>query len=393
MRCWRFGLLLLLIVCLQAPLYAVSVNGEIVQQQLDGDGNGYTVVRVWGTHYEMGYAQGYLLSEDIAGLIDEFKSFVSSQAWARAREPMEATIFKPTFVDEHLRGMVDGMKAGCPEVKIDVLDLKVFNTAGDWLYAMGCRSHSCWGSFVASPVKTLTTRRLDWAAVDVTHNHVLCAYDPSDDSDSWVGLGFPGTLAAGTLVTASGTLVAGQDFHSRTEEPGSGPEVMTRGIAGFYAAVMDLPASAEKPLEHVYQELRQYTPYVGGFLCYYAPDGDGGVITFSPSQGFYDKRTPEESYFGGDMLMTTNSWTDGTTTPEDGEFMHDYYAAGGTKSLADHWCSMGDPECKFHQLSVEVRGPEDMTIWFQGRIPGGNRTPRVTLEWSELFGDTAGVPD
>jgi hypothetical protein len=52
-------------------------------------------------------------------------------------------------------------------------------------------------------------------------------------------------------------------------------------------------------------------------------------MTSSPSQGFYDKRKPKESYFGGDVLITTNSWTDGTTAPEEGEFLHDYTPPGG----------------------------------------------------------------
>jgi hypothetical protein len=51
---------------------------------------------------------------------------------------------------------------------------------------------------------------------------------------------------------------------------------------------------------------------------------------------------------------------------------------------------MGDPSGEFHQLSVEFRGAGDMTVWFNGRMPGGGRTPRVELEWSELFRDTAG---
>jgi hypothetical protein len=51
---------------------------------------------------------------------------------------------------------------------------------------------------------------------------------------------------------------------------------------------------------------------------------------------------------------------------------------------------MEDPSCEFQQLSVEYRAPGDMTLWFNGRIPGGSRTPRVELEWSELFREAAG---
>ena len=385
MRFWRSGVPLLIALCVQAHLAAAGVNGEILQQRLDAERNGYTVMRVWGSQYEMGYVQGYLPGEDIAKLVKALKGYAGAQAWAAARPKMGASVFKPVSLENHLNGLLAGMRAKSPGLEIDVLDLEVLNTASDWLYATGCRSHSCWGRFVSPPVKTLTTRRLDWGEISVAHNHVLCAYDPPGDSDRWIGIGLPGTFAAGALLTESGTVVAMQDYLSRTSDTGSGPKVMTRAVATLYAALIDLPADRELPLDAVYKELRRYTPFVGGFLCYYAPGGKGGVITSGPSQGFYDKRTPEESYFGGDVLVTTNSWTDGTTTPEGGEFLYDYYAAGGAESLADHWSVMGDPSAEFHQVSVEFRGPGDMTVWFNGRIPGGGRTPRVELEWRELF--------
>jgi len=46
----------LLLFC--AVSYGKAVNGEIVQQQLDVSGNGHSVIKVWGTYREMGYAHG-----------------------------------------------------------------------------------------------------------------------------------------------------------------------------------------------------------------------------------------------------------------------------------------------------------------------------------------------
>jgi len=45
--------------------YGKTVRGEIVRQQVDGTGNGYSLIKVWGTYKEMGHAHGTLLAEAI----------------------------------------------------------------------------------------------------------------------------------------------------------------------------------------------------------------------------------------------------------------------------------------------------------------------------------------
>ena len=55
---------------------AAAQNGVILDQQLDASNRGYTVVRVWGSHYEMGYAQASLLGDYIVNGVDELKELM-----------------------------------------------------------------------------------------------------------------------------------------------------------------------------------------------------------------------------------------------------------------------------------------------------------------------------
>ncbi|MBN1443936.1 MAG: hypothetical protein JXA90_14595, partial [Planctomycetes bacterium] len=91
----------------------------------------------------------------------------------------------------------------------------------------------------------------------------------------------------------------------------------------------------------------------------------------------------------GEALITTNQWTDGASTPSDEDFGADaYYDIETPKTQESHWnllAASSGGNRNLHMLSVAYRGQENMTIWAEGRIAGSGRTPRIELEWSELF--------
>lgn len=74
---------------------ATAENFEILLQDLYANGQGHTVIRLWGSSYDMGK-----------------------------------------------------------------IDIKIMNTYSDWACVNGCRSHSCWGSFVREPVGLGLCQRL-----------------------------------------------------------------------------------------------------------------------------------------------------------------------------------------------------------------------------------------
>jgi len=371
-----------------------GLNGEILERSVDGNGNGYTVMRVWGSYYEMGYAQGYLMATQIEDLVQGVKDYIDDIPlvdYNKIKNSIVSTWFMPTDAETEIDGIVAGVLSADPSSSVDAGDIKVINTIGDWLYAPYCRSHSCWGSFVEAPTVTLSSRRLDFPDLPAPYmEHLLCARIPSDSGKvRWVNLSFPGYVTVITGVNEYGTVVSLHDYRTGSSHA-EGDDVITRNAAARFALTMDLPEDTAEQLDHVYYRLQPYIPYVGSFINYYIPNGYGGVFTCSPSSGFYKKRTPQTDYFGGEVLITTNSETDGHSTPSGGEFLEDYYQAGSPKHIGDHWSVLSDHSGinGFQQLSVALRGREDMTIWFDGRLLIDEEhqwIPRVEVEWSELY--------
>jgi hypothetical protein len=115
---------------------SVVAHGKILDQQLDGQGRGYTVVRLWGSYYEMGYARGELLSDIIVAGVQGIKQFIGTPYEAR-RSLMAASVWEPIEIEQELDGLVDALAMKAPVAGIDKLDLKVCNALGDVMLA--CR--------------------------------------------------------------------------------------------------------------------------------------------------------------------------------------------------------------------------------------------------------------
>jgi hypothetical protein len=230
---------------------APAQNGVILDQQLDGSNRGSTVLRVWGSHYEMGYAQASLLGDYIANGVDEMKEEVGDQ-YSLLRLLMSASVWKPLEIEDELDGMVASLAVTHPSAAIDKLDLKVVNTYSDYSYA--CRSHICWGRYVTAPIKTLATRRLDFGSPTPTSNHhVLAARDPDDGSPRWVNLAWPGAVASGTGVNEFGTLVSLHDYESDGPDLSGGR--MPRSVVARYALTFATRSDVSTHLPSVFAEL------------------------------------------------------------------------------------------------------------------------------------------
>jgi hypothetical protein len=365
---------------------AAAQNGVILDQQLDASNRGYTVLRVWGSHYQMGYAQASLLGDYIVTGVDEIKDLAGAEDYNLLRLLMGASVWKPDEIEDELDGMVASLAVSHPADGIDEYDLKVINTFGDWGYA--CRSHVCWGRYVAAPVKTLATRRLDFGSPAPTaSHHVLCAWDPDDGSPRWVNLGWPGAVASATGVNEFGTLASLHDYGSGGADVTAGR--MPRVVAARHALTFPTSSDPSTHLASVYSELQGYEIMTGGFVNYYTPEGHGGVMTANPYQAgpdFYHLRLPQAVWHHGEAMITTNQFTDGTSTPGDEDFgADDYYDVESPKTLESHWDLLASGGNPLHLMSVAYRGRGDMTIWADGRMDGAGRTPRLEWEWSALF--------
>lgn len=385
-KTWHVALMV--VGLLAAPVPLLALNGEIIDQQVNG-GKGYSVLRVWGSHYDMGYAHGWLMHAEIAAMVAQTKIRLGTSLYNYARSFVSSsTLWRPAGIEDELDGMVAALAVQEPSANIDKLDLKVVNVAfSDLAYvSIACRSHSCWGHLVSPPTKTISTRRLDFSTpVSAATHHVLCVWLPTDGSPAWVNLSWAGAVSVVTAVNEFGTQASLHDWNSYSGTPVS--PCLPRSIAARYALTMVADPNIAGHADAVFAELQSYHAGTSTFINYYVPESHGGVITCSRAgwPSFFKLRKPQPSYFGGDVLITTNSETDGTSTPWGGEFMADYYQdledANATATLQGHWDIMGSSG--LHKMSVAYRGRGDMTVWAQGRLDPGT-TPRIEVEWSDL---------
>jgi hypothetical protein len=164
---------------------------------------------------------------------------------------------------------------------------------------------------------------------------------------------------------------------------------MPREVAARYALTLPTSGDPSTHLASVFAELQLYEIMTGGFVNYYTPEGHGGVMTANPYQSgpdFYHLRLPQGVWHHGEAMITTNQFTDGTSTPGDEDFGADaYYGDESPKTLESHWSLLAGGGNPLHTMSVAYRGRGDMTIWADGRMEGAGRTPRLEWEWSALF--------
>lgn len=353
---------------------AQAVNARVLVDEVDDEGHGVTVVHVWGTHEEMGYALGVTLADDLVDAMEQVHDFLGT-SYDMARMAARSLTWPEPELEIEMDAFVNGVLAEHPDADIDGADLRIVNALSDLPYTM-CRSHSAWGRYVASPVRTLTTRRFDYSAViDFMHHHLLVAMDP-DDGEQWVNVGWGGVLAVITGVNEHGTVSALHDL-GRADIMISSPVPRSAAARAILTGVAGMPAEDHAAwAEALMGDLHVMTDT---FITYYVPEGLGGMFTCENQ--VCSLLRPQDDFLFGEAIITTNSTTDGHSVPQGGEWLEDYYDEGGPKDLESHW-EVSHPS--FHRLSVEFRGQRDMTLWFDGEIPDG-LTDRVELEWSELF--------
>ncbi len=217
-------LLSIIVLGLMLPLFA-QVNGDLTQFAEK------KVLRVWGTHYQRGYAQGYYLAPQIKEVFQDFfwtMFCFSNQPHYDMLWGFYMQNFVPdTRMNSEAQGMIDGMQAaGTPlyhaglgrDISYD--DLLLMNAVYDLVdvqgkngetpqVELGCASLSSWGNATtADPLlsgSSVITRFLDVSPNSAFINNPLIVvhYPAETDEQSWANFTMPGFFGAITAISAS----------------------------------------------------------------------------------------------------------------------------------------------------------------------------------------------
>ncbi|MDP8242084.1 MAG: T9SS type A sorting domain-containing protein [Candidatus Celaenobacter antarcticus] len=186
------------------------------------------LVRVWGTHYERGYAQGYLLCDEITDVFcTYFVGYLfnnNAYLYGLTRANFEQNFVVDNKYITEGNGLLDGMVAGGQtlynyvlERDIDVTDLMMCNSIVDFtddkaLFANNklCSSITSWGtSTINAPEllgESIITRFLDWIPhKSLTDNHIILISFPSEpDEQNWISFTFPGLFGCLSAINENG---------------------------------------------------------------------------------------------------------------------------------------------------------------------------------------------
>lgn len=209
-----------LFACLLIVLWGRSqnVNGIVVN-----DFGNLKYVKVWGSHYERGYACGYLMPEEIKAIftgyiIPEFGSYLSAAKGIVSQG--SHIVYDQKYISE-AQGMIDGATAaGMDMPGVDYLDILVANAYLDLrgfgafktLEGNGCSSLMSWGNATLNTDLAggaVISRHLDWADdTAIVNNQAIIVHFPSEpDEQPWAMVGFAGQIGALSGFNSSGLSV------------------------------------------------------------------------------------------------------------------------------------------------------------------------------------------
>ncbi len=252
---------------------SVAVKGRLTEIE------GISILRVWGTPHERGYAHGYHMARDILDLLENYlndESNVGKAAAYQMASMMVSRIMKiePKY-EQELRGMLEGIEARLDgkttisvlKRKLNYTDLVAINCIPD-SSRLGCSSFAAWGRLTKDG-HTLSGRNLDWIRIDALADNqfVLCYLrEGGGEPLPWVSITWPGLIGCLTGMNERGVTVS---MHDAPADP---PNVRTgftpRAFALRDAIEAAYPESIGKDITHV---LRARTVAVGNIVSVTTP--------------------------------------------------------------------------------------------------------------------------
>ena len=219
MRFAKIFIVVLFVAALACPAAFADqpVNGALTEI------GGVTVLNLWGDHYEMGYAHGYLLGHRVPALFEEFfvkLTNVTFLGYERYRRHYLEYWAVPDWYKEEVRGLFDGARDAGVDLYVpslgrdlDEIDIQCIEGFSDVTSAAWCTSMIAWGpATIDDPIlqgKAAITRTADWFAYPWRDQNffakqtIILARTP-DQGHATLSVSFPGHMACLSCMNDTG---------------------------------------------------------------------------------------------------------------------------------------------------------------------------------------------
>ncbi len=214
----KIAILFILLISFSRIGFTQQINGEILS-----DTANITILKIWGTHEERGFAYGYFLGEQITNVVEDYILPLFGPYLDDVRNIIidgNDLVIDSIFHVE-AEQIIAGMdSAGTNTANIDKVDMLMFNSFLDIAKLLGfsdfelpgCSSLMSWGDATSGTDlngKSVISRHLDWSpASALTSNQVMIVSLPSEeDEQAWLQIGFAGHMSALSGINESGLSV------------------------------------------------------------------------------------------------------------------------------------------------------------------------------------------
>ncbi len=209
-------------VLILLPFLLIKSSGQQVNGLIVSNDNNLTIVKVWGSHQDRGYAIGYLLAEQIIDIYQNFivPSFGTYLDFAKTIiENPAHFLIEDQYIAE-ASAMVEGLKEAGYNLNIDYRDILLANSFLDLSnlnvvnlnLRNGCSSLMSWGSATDGTDiegRSVISRHMDWNDyASIIRNQAMVIHLPSEPNEQpWLFIGFAGQISVLSGINQSGLVV------------------------------------------------------------------------------------------------------------------------------------------------------------------------------------------
>ncbi|MDO9578506.1 MAG: FlgD immunoglobulin-like domain containing protein [Candidatus Cloacimonadales bacterium] len=302
---------------------AQVVNGDTLTV------DGKKILKVWGTHYERGFATGFLVGENIKYL--EGTYFIgsifggSSMLYESTRE-----FFLNCFsIEDKYQSEAQGMIAGMIDAGIDLFDatlqrdldkddILMVNAIVDLIAIseldlqddFGCSSISSWGNNTINDPELMgdlvITRQMDWTPHPALNdNHILIIHFPAENDEvNWMSFTFPGLFGALSAINEDGisAFMNVGNIHNYTFQQNLHPILLSarNGIESY-----DYNGDFQSNPQDVADAISDMT-YLSGSIVHSANQDYGLIIESNNENGTVIRDESENIIIPFEHLVATN---------------------------------------------------------------------------------------